>query len=127
MLYTGFDPVRAYVTALGAQANGINDQNQMWWAGGFSGLRINGINIFVAPGINGNTDSVPNRGDVIATYRDNLIFGTGLFSDKNQAAVIPVGKYDGSRNARIVFRYTAGTQIGHIPDVTYFAGGAKKA
>ena len=127
MLYTGFDPIRALVTAYGAQGNGINDQSHMWWAGGFSGLRINGVNIFVAPGINGNTNAVPNRGDVVATYRDNLVFGTGLMNDKNEASVIDVSQYDGSRNVRVVFRYTAGTQIGHIPDVVYYKGGTKKA
>ncbi len=123
MLYAGFDVVRALVSAYGAQGNGINDQSAMWWNGGFSGLRINGVDIFVTPGIAGTA----NRGDIVATYKENLIAGTGMMNDTNEATVLDMQKLDGSRNARIIYRYTMGTQIGSINDVVYYAQGTAKA
>lgn len=123
MLYVGLDTVRALVDSLGSTDNGINNQQQTWWAGGFSGLRFNGLPIFVATGITGTA----HGGDVLATYKDNLIFGTGLMRDMNEATVIDLAKIDGSRNVRIVYRYTAGTQIGNSNDIVYFAQGTARA
>lgn len=121
MLYVGLDVVRALVDSLGTTDNGINNQQQTWWAGGFSGLRFNGLPIFVSTGITG-----ANRGDILATYKDNLIFGTGLMNDMNEATVIDLKKVLGSRNVRIIYRYTAGTQIGNPNDIVYFASGTAK-
>ena len=119
MIYSGLNPVKALVDALGTNDNGINNQQQTWWAGGFSGLRFNGLPIFVATGISGAT----HGGDLVATYKDNLIFGTGLMRDMNESTVIDLSKIDGSRNVRIIYRYTCGTQIGNPNDITYLAQG----
>ena len=116
MLYLGLDTVRSYVDSLGTVNNGINDQQTMWWKGGFQGLTFNGLPVFVANGLSDAT--VPTA---IATYKDNLCFGTGLLNDMNQATVIDRASIDGSRNVRIVWRYTAGTQIGNIRDCVYYA------
>ena len=115
--FTGVDVVATYVEALGAQANGINDQNQLWWAGGFSGLRHDGIPIFVATG--------QRDGTVITTYKENLIFGTSLMNDFNQVMVIDRSPIDGSRNARYVWRYQAATQVGNVKDCVLYAKAVK--
>lgn len=126
-LYCGFDPVRALITAYGSQAGGINDQSHMWWNGGFSGLRINGVDIFVAPGIQGTTNGNINRGTVIATYKDNLVVGVGAYADTAEATVLDMAKLDGSRNARVIYRYAVGTQIASLNDCVLYGGGTARA
>ena len=123
MIYSGLNPIKALVDSYGSQDNGINNQQQTWWSGGFSGLRINGLPIFVATGISG----AGNGGDLVATYKDNLIFGTGLMRDMNEATVIDLAKIDGSRNVRIIYRFTCGTIIGNPSDITYRAQGTAKS
>lgn len=117
--FAGLGPVRTLVDAFGGEGttNGINDNQNMWWNGGFSGLSYNGVPIFVATGL-GTGSSVPT---VIATYMDNLCFGTGLMNDMNEATVIDLAKIDGSRNVRIIYRYTAGCQVNNIRDAVYYA------
>lgn len=116
MIYVGLGTVRTLVDAYGSTDNGINDQQNMWWSGGFSGLTYNGVPIFVANGLTGATNPT-----AIATYKDNLIFGTGLMNDMNEATVIDLAKVDGSRNVRIIYRYTAGTQVGNIRDGVFYS------
>lgn len=119
-LYSGLAPVKRLVRAFGSQDNGINNQQNMWWSGGFSGLTFDGIPIAVATGLGGAADPT-----VIATYKDNLCFGTGLMNDMNEATVIDLAKLDGSRNVRIIYRYTAGCQVANIRDAVYYARVAK--
>lgn len=118
--WVGLDSVRTLVDAYGSTNNGINDNQNMWWKGGFSGLAYNGVPLFVATGLSGATDPT-----VIVSYKDNLCFGTGLMNDMNEATVIDLAKIDGSRNVRIVYRYTAGVQIGNIRDCVYYARAAR--
>jgi hypothetical protein len=46
----------------------------------------------------------------IATYKENLVFGTGLLDDRNVVKVIDMADLDGSQNVRVVMRFTAGVQ-----------------
>lgn len=48
---------------------------------------------------------------------DNLFFGTDVMGDFAQAQVIDRTPIDGSDNVRVVYRFTAGTQIGVLSDV----------
>lgn len=116
--YVGSAVYRAYVASLGATNNGIQDYQTTWWGGNFQGLTYDGIPVIYTPGLDVTTG---NRGAddnlIITTYRDNLIFGTGLMSDYTYADVIDQSKYDGSRNVLVVFRYTAGVTIGNGEDV----------
>ena len=115
-IYVGSKAYRAYVSALGAN-QGIRDYQTTWWGGNFSGLTFEGIPVIYAPGLDAQTQTT-----IVATYRDNLIFGTGLMNDMNQADVIDLAKLDGSRNVRIVYRYTAGVQVGNAEDVVFAVG-----
>ena len=116
--YVGTNVYKAYVASLGATNNGIQDYQTTWWGGNFNGLTYDGIPVIYAPGLDGFTNGATTSPDdaIVLTYRDNLIFGTGLMNDYNYADVIDLAKIDGSRNVRVVYRYTAGTQIGNIED-----------
>ena len=107
--YVGSSVYRAYVARKGAVNNGIKDYQTTWWGGDFQGLTYDGIPLIYAPGLDSTTGATTDF--IITTYRDNLIFGTGLMSDMTYADVIDRSRYDGSRNVLVVFRYTAGVQI----------------
>jgi len=53
---------------------------------------------------------------IIFADQENLVFGTDLLSDHNEANIIDMALTDGSQNVRIVMRFTAGTQIGIVGD-----------
>lgn len=118
--YVGSNVYRQYVRELGA-GQGIQDYKTTWWGGTFEGLTYEGIPVVYAPGLDGYTDGSSTTTDdaILLTYKDNLIFGTGLMNDYNYADVIDLAKLDGSRNVRVVYRYTAGTQIGNVEDVVF--------
>lgn len=119
--YVNSNIYRQYVASLGVTNNGIQDYQTTWWGGQFNGLTYDGIPVIYAPGLDGYTDASSTTPDdaILLTYRDNLIFGTGLLNDYNYADVIDLAKIDGSRNVRVVYRYTAGTQIGNVEDVAF--------
>ena len=114
-IYVSQNIARAYVRALGGfasnlGANGTNAQGTQWYNGGE--LSFDGVKIFVANGLADDT--------AVATYRDNLFFGTGLLSDHNEVKVIDMSEVDGSQNVRVIMRYTAGVQIGIAGDVVLY-------
>lgn len=53
---------------------------------------------------------------IIFADQENLVFGTDLLSEHNEANVIDMALTDGSQNVRIVMRFTGGTQIGIVGD-----------
>lgn len=111
-LYVSSNIARAYIRALGGfgssglGAAGIGNQGTMFYGendrqnGG--GLSFEGIPLFVSSGFGDNT--------AIATYKENLVFGTGLLDDRNVVKVIDMADLDGSSNVRVVMRFTAGVQ-----------------
>ena len=114
-LYVSQNIARAYVRALGGFAsqvgsNGFNAQGTQWYDNG--ALTFDGVKIFVANGLADNT--------AMATYKDNLMFGTGLLSDQNEVKVIDMAEVDGSQNVRVIMRYTAGVQFGIAGDVVLY-------
>ena len=114
-LYVSQNIARAYVRALGGFAsgvgsNGFSAQGTMWYDNG--ALTFDGVKIFVANGLADDT--------AMATYKDNLMFGTGLLSDSNEVKVIDMSEVDGSQNVRVIMRYTAGVQFGIAGDVVLY-------
>ena len=75
-------------------------------------LNFQGVPLIVCPGM---TDTV-----MVATYEDNLWFGTGLLSDQNLVKVIDTAETLGDENVRIIMRYTAGTQFGMGADIVTY-------
>jgi len=49
---------------------------------------------------------------IVATYKDNLVFGTNLGTDLTEAQIIPTYQYDGSDNVRVVMNFGIGVQTG---------------
>ena len=129
-IYVSQNIARAYVRALGGfasitqqnaaesenvgiasiGANGVGGAGTTWWQGG--GLSFDGVKLFAANGLADN--------DAIATTKSNLFFGTGLLSDHNQVKVLDMADLDGSQNARIVMRFSAGVQLANIEDVVTY-------
>jgi len=115
-VYVSQNIARAYVRALGGfgasglGAAGSNNQGTQWYNGG--NLNFDGVKLFVANGLGDNK--------AMATYKDNLMFGTGLLSDHNEVKLLDMSDLDGSQNVRVVMRFTAGVQYGIGSDIVYY-------
>ena len=47
---------------------------------------------------------------IVATYIDNMVYGSNLFTDQTEASLIPTYLYDGSDNVRVVMNFSVGVQ-----------------
>ena len=116
-IYIPSSIAKFYVQALGGfaaaglGANGVNNMGTQWWNNG--SLTVNGVKVFVAPGLANNK--------MIAAQRSNLFFGTGLLNNMNEVKIIDMQDIDGSQNVRFVMRYTAGVQIGIGQDIVFYS------
>jgi len=116
-IYIGSKAAKLYVQALGGfaasglGANGVNNMGTQWWNNG--SLTVNGVKIFVCPGMSDNK--------MYAAQRSNLYFGTGLLNDTNQVKVLDMADLDGSDNVRMVMRFTSGVQFGIAEDLVQYA------
>jgi len=116
-IYVGSAAAKFYVQALGGfaanglGANGVANMGTQWWNNG--SLTVNGVKIFVCPGMSANK--------MVAAQRSNLYFGTGLLNDTQEVRVLDMQDLDGSQNVRMVMRYTAGVQFGVAEDVVLYA------
>ena len=116
-IYVPSSIAKFYVQALGGfaaaglGANGVNNMGTQWWNNG--SLTVNGVKIFVAPGLSDNK--------MIAAQRSNLFFGTGLLNNMNEVKIIDMQDIDGSQNVRFIMRYSAGAQIGIGQDIVFYA------
>ena len=116
-LYVPSSVAKLYVQALGgfaAQglgANGVNAQGTQWWNNG--SLTVNGVKIFVCPGMSDNV--------MFAAQRSNLYFGTGILNNMNEVKVIDMQDIDGSQNVRMIMRFTAAVQYGISEDLVYYS------
>ena len=115
-LYVSQNVARAYVRALGGfaaaglGANGTNAMGTQWYNNG--SLSFDGVSIFVAKGLTDNY--------IVAAEKSNLYFGTGLLADHNEVKVIDMADIDGSKNVRVVMRFTAGVQYGIGSDIVLY-------
>lgn len=114
-IYVPTVALQAYVRALGGfgasgrGAAGTDNKGSQWFNMG-NALAFEGIKIQHAPGM--PTDHI------VAGEASNLFFGTGLMSDHNEVKVIDMADIDGSKNVRVVMRFTAGVQYGIGSDLT---------
>ena len=127
-IYVSQNIAKAYVRALGGfaaltnvagsenvssvGANGIDNRGTLWF-GGNENLSIDGVKIFVANGLPNNY--------AVAAQRSNLYFGTGLMSDYNLVKVLDMADLDGSKNVRVIMRFTAGVQYGIGSDIVLYS------
>jgi len=116
-IYVPSSIAKFYVQALGGfasnglGANGVNNMGTQWWNNG--SLTVNGVKIFVSPGMSDN--------QMIAAQRSNLFFGTGLLNSLNEVKIIDMQDIDGSQNVRMIMRFTSGCAIGFGSDIVYYA------
>jgi hypothetical protein len=116
-LYIGSAAAKFYVQALGGfaaaglGANGVNNMGTQWWNNG--SLTVNGVKIFVCPGMS------PNK--MYAAQRSNLYFGTGILNDTNVVKVLDMQDLDASNNVRMVMRFTSAVQFGIASDLVEYA------
>lgn len=127
-IYVSQNIAKAYVRALGGYAalsnvagtdnvgsigaNGIDNRGTLWYGGG-ENLSIDGVKIFVANGLPNDT--------AVAAEKSNLYFGTGLMSDHNLVKLIDMADIDGSKNVRVIMRFTAGVQYGIGSDIVLYS------
>ena len=116
-LYVGSQAAKLYVQALGGfganglGANGVANMGTQWWNNG--SLTVNGVKIFVCPGMS------PNK--MYAAQRSNLYFGTGLLNSTNEVKALDMADLDGSNNVRMVMRFTSAVQFGIASDIVSYA------
>ena len=116
-LYIGTKAAKLYVQALGGfganglGANGVANMGTQWWNNG--SLTVNGVKIFVSPGLSDNK--------MYVAQRSNLYFGTGLLNSTNEVKTLDMGDLDGSNNVRMVMRFTSGVQFGIGADIVSYA------
>jgi hypothetical protein len=80
-------------------------------AGSFDSLTYMGFPIYVCPGMFNDT--------IVATYPENLVFGTNNNTDWTEVRMIPTYEYDGSDNIRIVMNFAVGVQVAVATDGVY--------
>ena len=104
---------KTYALLIQALANAGSNQgiNSLGVAQSFEGITYFGFPIYVCPGM---FDDV-----IVATYKENLVFGTNLATDWTEARVIPTYQYDGSDNVRIVMNFAVGVQTSVGTDGVY--------
>jgi len=116
-LYVGSQAAKLYVQALGGfganglGANGVSNMGTQWWNNG--SLTVNGVKIFVCPGMSANK--------MYAAQRSNLYFGTGLLNSTNEVKVLDMQNLDASNNVRFVMRFTSAVQFGIASDLVEYA------
>jgi len=116
-IYIGSAAAKYYVQALGGfgasglGANGVENMGTQWWNNG--SLTVNGVKIFVAPGMGANK--------MYAAQRSNLYFGTGLLNSTNEVKVLDMTDLDASNNVRMVMRFTSAVQFGIASDIVEYA------
>ena len=116
-LYVGSQAAKLYVQALGGfganglGANGVANMGTQWWNNG--SLTVNGVKIFVCPGMSINK--------MYVAQRSNLYFGTGLLNSTNEVKTLDMGDLDGSNNVRMIMRFTSGVQFGIASDLVEYA------
>ena len=116
-LYVPTQAAKLYVQALGGfganglGANGVANMGTQWWNNG--SLTVNGVKIFVCPGMSINK--------MYVAQRSNLYFGTGLLNSTNEVKTLDMGDLDGSNNVRMIMRFTSGVQFGIASDLVEYA------
>ena len=97
-LYVGDKIYAQYQQALAANTT----FQSLGAAGNFEGLTFMGLPIYKCPGMFTRA--------IVATYPENLVFGTNLATDWTEARVIPTYQYDGSDNVRVTMNFAIGVQ-----------------
>ena len=105
-IYLGTKALKFYIQA--QAASGYLDKYNV----GQTDYNFQGIPLRHAPGMSDNV--------MIAAKKSDLVFGTGLLSDRNEVKIIDMADIDGSQNFRLIMRFSAGTQFMNGEDITTY-------
>jgi len=90
--------------AAGYDAKGLNQS--------FNDLLFGGVPLKIANGLANNV--------MIATYKENLVFGFGVEGDMSDVRVIDMSETDGSDNVRIVMKMNGGVMYACAEDIVTY-------
>lgn len=116
-VYVSQNIFKAYVRSLGGfaaagvGANGTDAKGTQWFNMG-NELMFDGVKLVMVTGLAANT--------AIATYKENLYFGTSLLSDHQEVKILDMSDLDGSQNVRFVMRMTGGVQYSVVEDIVTY-------
>lgn len=118
-IYVSTAIYQAYIRSLGGfgaqnganTTSGVDDKMGTWYRNQQE-LYFDGIKLLHCPGLTST--------DMFCTTKENLIFGTSLFSDMNTASVIDGASW-GSQNSRVILRGSAGVAIGIGSEVVFYS------
>ncbi len=119
-IYASTSIFQKYIRAIGGfgavgssnVTTGIDNKGQTWYSGQQE-LFYDGIKVLHAPGMTSTK--------MMAATSDNMIFGSSLYSELNQASVLDMSSIDGSQNARVILRGSAGVALGIGSEVVLYA------
>lgn len=119
-IYVSTAIYQKYIRALGGfgaagssnVTTGIDDKGQTWYSGQQE-IFYDGIKVLHCPGMTATK--------MIAATSDNMIFGSSLYSELNQASVLDMSSIDGSQNARVILRGSAAVALGIGSEVVLYA------
>jgi hypothetical protein len=119
-LYLSTSVYQSFVRSLGGfgavngsnATSGVDDKMSQWYKNQQE-LYFDGIPVVLCPGM--------TSGDMFASKKSNLIFGSSLYSELNQASIIDLGPINGSQNSRVILRGSAGVALGIGSEIVYYA------
>ena len=119
-LYCSTAIYKSYIRSLGGfgaagSSNvtmGLEDKGQMWY-NGQQELFYDGIPVVNCPGMTAT--------EAILTTKQNMIFGTSLFSELNECSIIDQAPLTGSQNSRIVLRGSAAVALGIESEIVLYS------
>ena len=119
-LYVSTAIYQAFVRSLGGfgATGGSNatagvDSKMSQWYRNQQELYFDGVKVVMCPGMTST--------NMFCTKTSNLMFGTSLFSELNQASIIDMGPIDGSQNSRVILRGSAGVALGIGSEVVFYS------
>jgi len=119
-LYLSTSVYQSFVRSLGGfgavngsnATSGVDDKMSQWYKNQQE-LYFDGIPVVLCPGM--------TSGDMFASKKSNLIFGSSLYNELNQASIIDLGPINGSQNSRVILRGSAGVALGIGSEIVYYA------
>ena len=91
---------------------GMDGKRQMWYNGSQQ-LFFLGIPVVHCPGLTAT--------DMFCARKEDLVFGSSLYSELNQASILDMSTIDGSLNSRIILRGSAAVAIVQPSQVVFYS------
>ena len=91
---------------------GMDGKRQMWYNGSQQ-LFFLGIPVVHCPGLTAT--------DMFCARKEDLVFGSSLYSELNQASILDMSSIDGSQNSRVILRGSAAVAIVQPSQVVFYS------